>query len=111
MYNSLYTQLLIEEKETRRLLNYVQTHKSYIVDFYTHLVGEYADEVFGLFVQHIVVEAARATNRKGYQKVCQIIRQLIKANGTAYAEKLIQQFRFAYPNRPVFMDELQKIKS
>ncbi|NOU69944.1 hypothetical protein GC098_00585 [Paenibacillus sp. LMG 31458] len=109
--NSLYTQLLIEEKETRRLLNYVQTHKSYVVDFYMHLVGEYEEEVFGLFVQHIVEEAARATNRKAYQKVCQIIRQLIKANGSVHAEKLIQQFRLVYPNRPAFMDELQKIKS
>ncbi|MCY9692280.1 SWIM zinc finger family protein [Paenibacillus alginolyticus] len=109
--DSLYTQLLIEEKETRRLLNYVNTHKSYVVDFYKHLVGEHAEEVFGLFVQHIVEEAARATNRKAYQKVCQIIRQLIKAKGSVHAEKLIQQFRLVYPNRAAFMDELQKIKS
>ncbi|KRF30443.1 hypothetical protein [Paenibacillus sp. Soil787] len=86
-------------------------HKSYVVNFYTHLVGKYAEEVFELFVEHIVEEAARATNRKAYQKVCQIIRQLIKANGSVHAEKLIQQFRLVYPNRHAFMDELQMIKS
>lgn len=108
--DSLYTRVLIEEKETRRLLEYVRNNKRTVVDYYTHLVGEYAEEVFLFFVEIILEETAQSSNRKQYQKVCGMIRHLIKAVGEVHATKVIDQLRLAYPNRPALIDELQKIK-
>ncbi|CAN7174744.1 hypothetical protein LJR153_000318 [Paenibacillus sp. LjRoot153] len=44
------------------------------------------------------------------QKVCQLIRHMIKAVGGDRAEKLVTHFRLKYPNRSAFIDELDKIK-
>lgn len=108
--DSLYRRLLIEEKENQRLLNYVQRNINCIVEYYPYLMGEYAEEVHRLFVTYITEEAANASKRNQYQKVCQIIRKLIKANGGNRAMELTQHFRLKYPNRSAFMDELDKIK-
>jgi hypothetical protein len=106
---SLYTRVLIEEKVTRRLLEYVRNNKRTVVNYYTHLVGEYAEEVFLFFVEIISEATAQSSNRKEYQKVCGMIRHLIKAGGEVHAKKVIEQLRLAYPNRPALIDELQKI--
>lgn len=106
----LYRRLLTEEKEIQRLLHYVQKNNSYVVEYYPFLIAEYAEEVYDLFVTYITQEAADATKRNQYQKVCQLIRHMIKANGVDRAEKLVQHFRLRYPNRSAFIDELDKIK-
>ncbi|WP_182914601.1 hypothetical protein [Paenibacillus thiaminolyticus] len=107
---SLYTRVLVEEKATDKLLNYVRKNKRTVLDYYPHLVSKYAEEVFVLFTQTILEEIARASNRKQYQKGCRMIRDLIKAGGTAHAEKVIEQLCTTYPNRPALIDELRKIK-
>jgi len=106
---SLYTRVLIEEKETLRLLNYVNKHNRTLVDYYPHLVAEYAEEVFLLFTKVISEEAARSSNRNEYRKVCGIIRHLIKAGGKDQAKKLIEQLCLTYPKRTALLDELQKV--
>lgn len=108
--DTLYRRLLTEEKETQRLLQYVQKNNRYVVEYYSYLLGEYAEEVYNLFVTYITQEAADATKRNQYQKVCQLIRQMIKANGGDRAEKLVSHFRLKYPNRSAFIDELGNIK-
>lgn len=107
---SLYTRVLIEERETLRLLKYVHKHKRTLTDYYPHLVGEHAEEVFLLFTQVVSEETARSSNRNEYRKVCSIIRHLIKAGGIAQAKKIIEQLCLTYQKRPALMDELQKIK-
>ncbi|MDQ8735035.1 SWIM zinc finger family protein [Paenibacillus sp. LHD-38] len=107
---SLYTRVLIEEKETLRLLKYVHKHKQTLLDYYPHLIGEHAEEVFLLFIQIISEETARSSNRNEYRKVCGIIRHLIKAGGGVHAKEIIEQLCLTYRNRPALMDELQKIK-
>lgn len=106
----LYTRVLVEEKETKRLLDYVQKQESTVVEYYPHLVGEHAEEVFVIFHQFIMNQTARSSNRKEYQKVCEVIRHLIKAGGEAHAKEIIEQLGLAYPNRRALIDELQKIK-
>ncbi|MGO4499629.1 hypothetical protein AB4114_27450 [Paenibacillus sp. 2RAB27] len=107
--DALYRRLLTEEKEIQRLLHYVQKNNSYVVEYYQFLIDEYAEEVYDLFVTYITKEAANATNRNQYKKVCQLIRHMIKANGVDRAEELVQHFRLKYPNRSAFLDELDKI--
>ncbi|MFU1795238.1 hypothetical protein ACM1RC_15330 [Paenibacillus azoreducens] len=106
----LYRQVLVEEGETSRLMEYVRKNKWSVLQYYPHLVGDYAEEVFLLFTQIITEEAANSTNRKEYQKVCKKIRSLIKAGGAVPAGEVIEQLRNDYPYRPALLDELGKIK-
>ncbi|MCC3374513.1 SWIM zinc finger domain-containing protein [Cohnella sp. REN36] len=105
---STYTKVLIEEKETGRLLEYVERHPAYIVDYYKHLIGPYTGEVYHLFARHIERSAQNASNRKQYWKVCQIIRELQKAGGTQTAQVIVKELRLRYANRPAMLDELNK---
>lgn len=107
---SLYTRVLVEEKETLRLLKYVHKHKQTLIDYYPHLIGEHAEEVFLLFTQVISEETAQSSNRNQYRRVCGIIRHLIKAGGGVHAKRIIEQLCLTYRNRPALMDEFQKIK-
>ena len=106
----LYTKVLVEEERTSRLMEYVRKNKREVLKYYPYLVGEYTEEVFLLFKQFITEEAAKSTNRKEYQKMCKIIRSLIKAGGAVPAGEVIEQLRSKYPYRPALLDELGKIK-
>ncbi|WP_042168753.1 SWIM zinc finger family protein [Paenibacillus gorillae] len=108
--SSLYTRILVEEKQTLRLLKYVGKHKRALLEYYPHLISEHAEEVFLLFTQFILEQTAQSSNRNEYRKVCGIIRHLIKAGGGEHAERIIEQLCLTYRNRPALLDELQKIK-
>lgn len=106
----LYTRILIEEKEVTRLLEYVQSRKREIVEYYPHLISQYADEVYQLFQEWITESAAEASSRNQYKKVCGTIKHLIKAGGTLKAKEVIEQLILAYPYRTALKDELRSIK-
>ncbi|MFF2092721.1 SWIM zinc finger domain-containing protein [Paenibacillus sp. NPDC058174] len=108
--SSLYTRILVEEKQTLRLLMYVGKYKRTLLDYYPHLLSEHAEEVFLLFTQFISEQTAQSSNRNEYRKVCGIIRHLIKAGGGDHAERIIEQLCLTYRNRPALLDELQKIR-
>jgi hypothetical protein len=108
--DSLYTRVLVEESETQRLLNYVYKRKHAVLEYYPYLVSKYTDDVFVLFTQLISEEIVLSSNRKQYQKVCGMIRHLIKAGGELQAKMIIEQLCNNYPNRPAMIDELRKIK-
>lgn len=107
---SLYTRLLIEESETERLLRYVGKHLYIVTQHYSHLITKYPNEVYELFLQHIAATSLQASDRGGYKKVCQIIRELIKAGGDQQAREVVQQLKMKHPNRPAMLDELSQIK-
>ncbi len=108
-YQNIYTTILIEEGEKQKLLEHVQTRPTMLEDFYKQLVPEYQDEVYALFVQYIEQSAARAGNRKDYQRVCAIIRNLKKAGGKEQALEIKKKLYFQYATRPAFRDELSKV--
>lgn len=62
-----------------------------------------------LFLQYIEQSAARAGNRKDYQGVCAIIRNLKKAGGKERALEIKQKLFNKYANRPAFRDELSRV--
>ncbi|WP_116190058.1 hypothetical protein [Paenibacillus taihuensis] len=107
--DSMYTKLLIEEKETARLLEYVKRHPGSIVDYYKHLIRQHPSEVYQLFENYIESAARHASNRNQYKQVCQLIRKLLKAGGEQQAERIVEGLRQCYPNRPAFLDELGQI--
>ena len=108
-YQDVYTRILIEEGEKQKLLKYVQGSPLSVETYYRHLIPEFKEEVYLLFLQHIEQGAARADNRKDYQRVCAIIRNLIKAGGKERVSEIIQKLINKYANRPAFRDELSRV--
>lgn len=108
-YQDVYTSILIEEGEKQKLLEYVKGRPSSVEIFYKHLIHGYKEEVYALFLQYIEQTAARASNRKDYQGVCAIIRNLKKAGGKEQALEVKQKLFNKYANRPAFRDELSRV--
>lgn len=107
---SLYTRVLIEEKETDRLMDYVRKNDRTVLELYPHIIDKYPEEVFRLFTQIILEATAESSDRKGYKKVCGIIREMIKAGGADQAKEIIHELGNTYSKRPALLDELGKIK-
>jgi hypothetical protein len=107
--HDIYPRILIEEGEKQKLLDYVKAEPSRIEHFYKHLVPEFAEEVYSLFLQYIDRTAARASNRRAYRGVCDIIRNLKKAGGTEQAAEIKQALFVRYAKRPAFRDELSRV--
>ena len=110
MHQDVYTRVLIAEGEKQKLLDYVKARPSSIENFYRHLVPDYQDDVYAVFVFYIKQTAARATSRRHYQEVCSIIRTLKKAGGKKEAAVVTQALLIEYPKKPAFRDELTKIR-
>jgi len=108
-HQDVYTRILIEEEEKQKLLEYVKRKPSSVERFCTHLIPEFKDEVYVLFLQYIRQTASRANSRKDYQGVCAIIRNLKKAGGKEQALEIKQMLFTKYANRPAFRDELSKV--
>ena len=108
-YQDVYTRILIEEGEKQKLLEYVKGRPSSVENFYKHLIPEFKEEIYTLFLQFIEQSAARAGNRKDYQGVCAIIRNLKKAGGKERALEIKQKLFNKYANRPAFRDELSRV--
>jgi hypothetical protein len=108
-YQDVYTRILIEEGEKQKLLACVQARPSTIEHFYKQLIPEFKEEVYTLFLQYIEQTAARAGNRKDYQTVCGIIRNLKKAGGQEQAVEIKQKLFNKYANKPAFRDELSRV--
>ncbi|MGG1518691.1 SWIM zinc finger family protein [Paenibacillus oryzisoli] len=107
---ALYLRLLKEQRDTKRLLTYVRGNPSRIAELSSYLLEEHKADVHQLFAEYIEREAGQATNRSAYKKVCDIIRQLVKADGNEQALAIVVKLRTTYPNRPAFLDELQQVK-
>ena len=108
-FTDIYTYILIEEGERQKLLEYVQGDPSSVETLYKHLISEYEEEVYIVYGEHIERTAAYAGNRKDYQRVCAIIRNLKKAGGKEQALEIKQKLFKEYANRPAFRDELSRV--
>lgn len=110
IYNC-YLDILVEEKQYEKLLLYVKENPSQIIRYYKYLIKDYKSEAYNIFAYYAMLMAEQASDRKGYYKVCNIIRQLIKLGGVEQGNMLITKLKSKYPRRPAFIDELSKINT
>ncbi|MCE5196154.1 MAG: hypothetical protein LLG09_03365 [Negativicutes bacterium] len=106
---AVYSQILIEEAEKQKLLQYLQESPSEIESFYQYLLPEFQDAVYTIFLRHIEQTAAKSSDRKAYQHVCSIIGSLKRAGGDKQALANKQELLLRYQKKPAFRDELSKI--
>ena len=107
--SGVYTRILISEGEQQKLLEFVKGQPSTIETYYIHLIPEFKEEAYNVFLQHIERTAAMAGSRREYQRVCAVIRNLKKAGGNDEALVIKHQLLNRYSNKPAFKDELSKV--
>ncbi|MDW0111529.1 hypothetical protein [Sporosarcina aquimarina] len=105
----LFKSLIEEENDLVEMLAFVQANPRHIEDYTGKLIGTYQDDIRQIYEEHIMGEAHRASNRKGYQSVCQMIRRYGKLVGKQHAQSIADKLRTNYPRKPAFLDELSKI--
>ncbi|NDL67800.1 SWIM zinc finger family protein [Anaerotalea alkaliphila] len=103
-----YRDILLEEGEKARLLEHIQARPWLVEDYWSHLLPDHQEEVFLLFHRKVLGEAAGASDRKAYQRVCATLRNLKKAGGEALAEETKQKLLLQYPNKRALRDELSR---
>ena len=108
-YYGIYTDILIEEKEFKMLLQYVEKNPNTVLKFYKHLLPLFRNEVYEVFLNFIMDSSQKASNRNGYREVCSYIELLAKEGGTEPAREVISRLRTLYPRKPAFHDELRRI--
>ena len=108
-YLDIYTRILVTEGKKKKLLEYVKKNPSSIESNYKHLIPDFADDVIAIYYQYIEETAARANNRKHYQNVCGIIRNLKKACGVESIIAIKKRLYDKNANRPAFIEELGKV--
>jgi hypothetical protein len=108
-YQEVYTQILVEEKEWAKLLEHVKKSPSRIVSFYKYLATAFPNEVYELFNLHIEFLASKASSRKDYQNVTNVIRTFKKAGKDAPTQEIVRKLLDLYARKPAFQDELSKI--
>jgi hypothetical protein len=106
----VYIQICIHEHLQEKLLAYCRENHSSAVELYPHLIPKFSDELNEIFMAYIRQEAIRASNRHEYKAVTGIIKHQVKACGKEKAKFIIAELLAAYPRRPAFIDELNKIK-
>lgn len=106
----LYAQIIVEEKQYKRILDYCKAQPMRIESYYPHIRELYYEDVCALFIEHIESSAARASDRKRYQDVCRTIKNMREAGYKIEASGLIVDLLQQYPKRRAFIDELQSIQ-
>ena len=106
-----YADVLRDEKEYDKLLNLVQTHRFLMKSYFPYIVTEYPEDAYKLYFDYIICLAQRSSSRKEYQSCCKEIKSLYDAGGTAEAKRLVMFLKNKYPQKPAFIDELNKLSN
>lgn len=76
--HSLYTRILVAERETDLLFAYVAKTPSTIEQYYAYLAKSHREELIPIFQQRIAGKAKRVSNRRDYQDVCRMRSRLLR---------------------------------
>ncbi|MFJ8100655.1 SWIM zinc finger family protein [Lysinibacillus sp. NPDC096212] len=107
--SQLYARLIVEEQQSKRILDYCKEYPTRIEDYYQFIKEQYYEEVCALFIDAVTIDAQSSANRKNYKDVCRSINIMRKAGYTVEAERLITDLLQTYPKRPAFIEELKSI--
>lgn len=85
----IYKRILLEEKDKRRLLAFLEDNPELIVEHYAFLNPEYGQEAAKLLVDHIESRASHLTGRKDYEHIADLVEKLYVYGQEKLANELI----------------------
>ncbi|MCL2520080.1 MAG: hypothetical protein FWE37_03610 [Spirochaetaceae bacterium] len=106
----LYTKVLIAEEMWRELLAYCDKNKGFIPHYAHLLLPYYSDETESIFTIYILESAQKASDRKRYKAVVELVKSYQKTFNKNAVE-LLEKLRKDHARQPAFIDELSKTKA
>lgn len=107
----MYAVILQNEREWMLLLELMNEDSSLVETYAECVAPHYPEQVYNLYSNKILLKAAEATDRKGYQYICRMILKLADMGGKAMALDIINRLHSAYPRRSSLKDELHKTET
>lgn len=105
-----YMRVLQKEGEKRLLLKEVSLIPTNVLTYGSYLADEYPPETYALFREVITTQAAEATDRNKYGRVCANLQKFYDAGGIDETLNLIEDLRSKYKRRLAMIDELNKLE-
>ena len=112
-FNSNLCDLLVAERLTDRLLDYVNTHLTAetMECYYTHFVEKQPEKTLKMWRNAVDFYAEKNVGEKYYESVCRWLKIMKKlAGGEKTVLEMIDNYRIAYKRRSKMMELLGKIK-
>jgi len=108
LVNDTYIDILIREKKQEKLMALCEQRSSRIETLYPFLVDAFRERVNECFKRDIREYAAQTIDRRGYRRVCDIIKTFrnVFPQDSLY---LIKELIINYSRRPAMVDELKKL--
>lgn len=105
----LLLELIETENDIDELLQYVKKDPDYIERYAEQLIQYDEQFVIEIYIKHIEMGAAEASNRREYRFTCDKINRFAKIAGTERKQKVIVELKERYKRRPALVKELSKI--
>ncbi|WP_333860839.1 SWIM zinc finger family protein [Clostridium sp.] len=107
---SIYLKLIVEKNDLDEIMEFVRKNPTSIERYADMLVNKFKDDVIDIYSKHIKSSASFSSNRKDYQRVCEILKRYKKIAGEEKQKGMINELNVLYRKRPAFVDELNKIR-
>jgi hypothetical protein len=104
--------VLAEEKDTERLMKYIEKHLSVenLDKYHTHFSPSFPEETLLLFRKAINQYAEKNTGRNHYEHIFNLMKKMNRIkDGKKVVNDMCNQFRVQYKNRKAMMEILNKI--
>jgi hypothetical protein len=102
-------ELLVEENEVERLLNYVEKYLSLdnLERYYKVFASNYPEKTLEMFKKVLIPYADNNTGRSFYERILSLLKKMTKIKGgKKAASDLVADFRLHYKNRRAMMEVL-----
>lgn len=95
----VYKRILLEEKDKRRVLHYIEENPEFIPEHYDFLSPEYNQEASKILADHILEAGSSATGKKDYEYLAQLIEKLYIYGQRDLANDTIMNLVMKYKNK------------
>ena len=106
-----YTELLIKEQQFDELFVLCKNHNYKILEFYSYFAFSHREEAAQMFFKEAINHASKLCDRRGYNELCNTIKDFGKYYGADKAVKIIDVLKINHKRQRAFLDELRKIES
>ena len=110
-FNSSAANLMVAEKETERLLHYIEKYLSVdkLEAYYKIFVFQYPEKTLELFKRALISYAKNNLGRSHYEYISSLLKKMSRIKGgKKVVSELVTGFRVQYKNRRAMMEILKK---
>ncbi|WP_419891222.1 hypothetical protein [Paenibacillus xylanexedens] len=105
----MYIRLIDTKNDINEMMEVLRLNHSEVERYAPRLKDNYREEVIGIYRSHIERTALRASNRKQYHEVANMLKRYAQIAGNELLKEVVDELKEKYMNKPAFQDEMGKI--